>query len=100
MAFWTGRPICARRARPPRRHLQRNQIVRRAAALAAAAAAAAAVPITALAADHYYLGPTGGSWNNAANWNTLEDGTGVAGVPAPGDNAFIRGSTSKTIDFD
>src|SRR5439155_13667713 len=94
MSFPVARASCARGAS------RRAMILQQAAALAVAMFAPALAPALALATDRYYLGPDAGTWNTAANWNTAENGSGANGVPAPTDNVFIRGSVSKTVDFD
>jgi hypothetical protein len=47
-------------------------------------------------ANRFWRGTTG-AWSTAANWNTLADGSGSAGVPAAGDDVyFLEGSVSVT----
>jgi hypothetical protein len=65
-----------------------------------AAGAAVLWPGVAHAVSRFYTGPSGGSWNTAANWNTVEGGGGSTGVPANGDLVFIRGAVSKNVTYD
>jgi hypothetical protein len=44
--------------------------------------------------DRFYVGPDGGSWNDPANWSATSGGPGGAGVPQPGDRAFLDNATA------
>src|SRR5687767_5250894 len=63
------------------------------------AAAAAGAPTSVLGATRYYVGPSGSNWNTATNWSTIEGGGGSSGVPANLDTAYIRGSVSRTVNY-
>ena len=51
------------------------------------------------AADRYYVGPHNGSWSDPANWSATPGGPGGAGVPAPGDLAFVSGVSPRLVEL-
>lgn len=50
-------------------------------------------------ADRYWVGASGGSWTNGANWSLTEGGAGGAGAPTSLQNAIFTGFTG-TVSFD
>src|SRR5438046_2616305 len=58
-----------------------------------------AFPPAAHTADRYYVGPDNGSWSDPASWSATAGGAGGAGVPVPGDRAFITGTMPVAVGF-
>src|SRR3954465_14295978 len=52
------------------------------------------------AADRYYVGPDGGSWNNSSLWALSPGGVGGAGIPTGDNVAFVGGDTPIHVNFD
>lgn len=49
----------------------------------------------------YWVGASGGNFNNSANWNTASDGSGTAAVPAAGDTLdFSALASARTVNCD
>jgi len=58
----------------------------------------AALPLSAEAADRYWVGADAGAtavWNDANNWSATSGGAGGAGVPGAGDDVIFDGGGSK-----
>ena len=68
--------------------------------LAVAPIGATLVAPGARATDHYWV-TTSGTWNVAADWNTIQGGGGVSGAPASGDNAFVlfTDAVGRTVTY-
>ncbi len=55
---------------------------------------------SAIAADRYYAGPSGGNWNNTANWSASdESGPTGASVPAANDSAYLTRFSNDASEF-
>lgn len=54
--------------------------------------------LSAGAVDRYWVGPAGGTYSNAANWNTASDGSGASGAPMNIDNLIIDRNATILID--
>ena len=46
------------------------------------------------ATDRYWIGSTGGYWDNSANWSLPDGGLGGAGQPQAGDDVYLTQSLS------
>src|SRR4051812_8635146 len=61
----------------------------------AAMATCLVLAVQCAAAERYFVGPTGGSWSDPANWSETDGGPGGASGPGNGDNAF--GTPHSTV---
>lgn len=50
-------------------------------------------------ADRYWVGASGGFWDNAANWSTTSGGAGGAGQPTASDNAIFDQAGTYTVQM-
>ncbi|MBL4657722.1 MAG: hypothetical protein JKX73_06955, partial [Flavobacteriales bacterium] len=49
-----------------------------------------------IGANRYWIGLTGGDWNNTAMWSTTSGGAGGASVPAVGDDVYFDSNSFTT----
>ncbi|HSV14369.1 MAG TPA: hypothetical protein VLI90_08925, partial [Tepidisphaeraceae bacterium] len=86
-----------------KRMVQSARRRRRGAIEAVAAAAATSIALSApiaSATSGYYVGPSNGNWNSAANWAATSGGAGGVGVPGDGDFAVLDSPANTTVNFD
>lgn len=49
-------------------------------------------------ANRYWIGPSGGNWNAAANWSNRSGGASISAIPGASDMVFFEGAANCTVD--